>query len=286
MNEYFVDSLESELESEVIRSLSAIHIILGVIFCGVIAIAYLASKNGKALIGKMKKAVCIVLCLITMVGVYQTAYAVPQYGFGRRDTGNTIHFDTRPPEGESVSNTIHFHPSSQGASGPGSGVEIHFDPHVTSASGARDSLIQHFHPGYNQHGVNASYIYGEIIGRLTVERLNRSMNVIGGATMSAMDYGAAHFSFSGLNHGNTALIGHNRGRTNGFFNFVRELREGDVITLEAGGITRSYAVEMLFIINDTDFTLLAQFGDNRLTLITCVEYRQHERRVAVLFEVQ
>ena len=99
--------------------------------------------------------------------------------------------------------------------------------------------------------------------------------------MEAMDYGAGHFSFTGLNVGNTGLIGHNRGLRNGFFSFVRELREGDILILEAGGITRRYSVAMLYIVHESDFSPLAEFGDNRLTLVTCVEYRRNYRRIAV-----
>ena len=104
--------------------------------------------------------------------------------------------------------------------------------------------------------------------------------------MSAMDFGAGHFSFSGLNSGNTALIGHNRGSRNGFFSFVRLLQEGDIITLEAGGITRSYAVAMVYYVDETDFSPLMQFGDNRLTLVTCREYHRAQRRIAVAFAVE
>jgi LPXTG-site transpeptidase (sortase) family protein len=133
------------------------------------------------------------------------------------------------------------------------------------------------------HANASHYIYGEHIGKLTVERLGRTINVIAGATDTAMDRGAGHFSFTGLNSGNTGLIGHNRGRT-GYFSFVRELREGDIITLEAGGATRSYIVTMLYTIDESDFEPLMQFGDNRLTLITCVEYVPGQRRVAAAFE--
>jgi len=129
------------------------------------------------------------------------------------------------------------------------------------------------------------YQYGDFLGTLHVERLNRTVRVYAGATMEAMDFGAGHFSFTGLNRGNTGLVGHNRGRTNGFFSFVRHLREGDIITLDANGVMRSYALTMLYTIDETDFSPLMEFNDNRLTLITCVEYVSHKRRVAVLLEI-
>ena len=67
---------------------------------------------------------------------------------------------------------------------------------------------------------------------------------------------------------------------------MRQLQYGDVITLTAGGITRSYEVTLQYTISETDFSPLMAFGDNRLTLVTCVEYRPGLRRVAVATELR
>jgi len=176
-------------------------------------------------------------------------------------------------------NAMHFNfsaPSSAGAEATG----VHFN--IAVPIDVRTAGMYSQYAGGNAHNYN----YGDIIGTLTVERLGRRINVIGGATMRAMDFGSAHFSFTGLNHGNTGLIGHNRGRSNGFFIFVKTLNEGDLLTLEAGGITRTYAVTSVFTVDEADFSPLMQFGDNRLTLVTCVEYVPSLRRVAVAIEVQ
>ena len=137
--------------------------------------------------------------------------------------------------------------------------------------------VIHINDNAALHGTNLAHVsttqpfqdyeYGSFLGVLTVERLGRTVNVYGGATMDSMDFGAGHFSFTGLNIGNTALIGHNRGARNGFFSFVRLLREGDVLTLDMGGIVRSYSVTMTSIVYETDFSYLQQFGINRLTLV-------------------
>jgi LPXTG-site transpeptidase (sortase) family protein len=132
--------------------------------------------------------------------------------------------------------------------------------------------------------VRSFYNYSDIIGSLVVERLGRRVDVIAGATTEAMNHGAGHFSFTGLNQGNTGLVGHNRGR-NDFFDFVRHLREGDILILEVGGIVRSYVVSALYIVDETDFRPLMQFGDNRLTLITCLENQPNRRRVAVALAI-
>lgn len=133
--------------------------------------------------------------------------------------------------------------------------------------------------------VSQSYEYGAFLGTLTVERLGRTVNIYGGATMEAMDFGAGHFSFTGLHYGNVGLIGHNRGNRNGFFSFVRLLQYGDIIRLDIGGTVRTFEVFMRTIIYDNDFSPLQQFGDNRITLVTCVEYVRNQRRIAVAHEI-
>ena len=158
-----------------------------------------------------------------------------------------------------------------------------------SVFGAQNGGAVHMNPqgisGSTLHFAgNNSFTEGERIGVLTVPRLNRVVNVYEGETLRNMDFGAGRFSFTGANWGNTALIGHNRG-SNGFFSFVRHLQDGDILTLDMNGITRTYAVISVFIIDETDLTSLMDFRDTRLTLVTCVEYRPQYRRVAKLLEV-
>jgi len=133
--------------------------------------------------------------------------------------------------------------------------------------------------------VSHEYEYGTLLGVLTVERLGRTVNVYGGATMEAMDIGAGHFSFTGLSIGNVGLIGHNRGTRSGFFSFVRLLEYGDIVKLEMNGVVRTYEVFLKTIVNDNDFSPLQQFGDNRLTLVTCVEDVRNQRRIVVAREI-
>jgi len=236
-----------------------------IVFVVVIPIAYFVGKKGKEKLAK--KVSCLLIAGCLMFSISQTAYAaaIPSYGFGRRDE-NAVHFDT--------SSTVV------------SGGVIHLDPRVVETSAFR--VINTNPQCLSEAGAirHESYIYGERIGRLAVERLNRIINVYAGATMAAMDHGAGHFSFTGINQGNTGLVGHNRGRSNGFFIFVRGLREGDILTLDAGGVLKRYAVAKVYEIDENDFEPLMQFGDNRLTLVTCVEYRPSLRRIAVAFEVE
>jgi len=157
--------------------------------------------------------------------------------------------------------------------------------HINDSSSGTPTQGSTQHSHTHTSMVSQSYEYGAFLGTLTVERLGRTVRIYGGATMEAMDFGAAHFSFTGLHYGNIGLIGHNRGSRNGFFSFVRLLQYGDIVRLDVGGGVRSFEVFMKTIVDETDFSPLQQFGDNRLTLITCVEYVRNQRRVVSLIEI-
>lgn len=238
------------------------NIVMGLLIFGGMVLAFFLGRKGKLMLDAMKKPVCILLVSYMILGAVHIVYGadIPRYGFGLQNTPDrevTIHFDHQPTSQLNTEN-IHFHPNAQNQ-----GSHMHFAPPRASPD----------------------YIYGTTIGTLRVERLNRNITVIAGATMRAMDFGAGHFSFTGLNEGNTALIGHNRGRTNGFFSFVRLLQYGDIIILEAGGATKAYVVTYQYIVHETNLDSLMQFGDHRLTLITCVEYQPRMRRIAVAIEL-
>ena len=189
-------------------------------------------------------------------------------------------------------------PNSFGSTSANCNDGVHLNPRIPIGRGASSGLNHtdrpiHFNPEVATTRAVASLSFaghsifseGEHIGVLTIERLNRRINVFEGETMRNMDFGAGRFTFSGINSGNTALIGHNRGRSNGFFSFVRTLQEGDLITLEMNGITRTYSVTHSLIVHESDFAPLMEFGHNRLSLVTCVEYRPRYRRIAVAVEI-
>ena len=194
--------------------------------------------------------------------------SIPENNFGTQN--NAIHFNPNMPTGNTSSVGL-----------PHTDAPIHFNPEVTARYGTSNVAMLNAHSGAGHSG----FAEGAHIGSLTIHSLNRSIRVFEGETMRNMDFGAGRFAFSGMNSGNTALIGHNRGRSNGFFSFVRNLQPGDLITLEMGGTTRTYTVSHEIIVHETDVSALTQFGDTRLSLVTCLEYRPRYRRIAIAFEV-
>jgi len=186
--------------------------------------------------------------LVTVVASPITTYAsTPPNSFGSQSC-NGIHFNPQTPTGRATNIGL-----------PHTDQPIHFNPEVVATQGTGFPMIIAPTASLSFTG-NNGFAEGERIGVLTIQRHNRSINVYEGETMRNMDFGAGRFTFSGANSGNTALIGHNRGRSNGFFSFVRTLQEGDTIALDMNGITRNYAITHSFIVHETDFTPLMEFG--------------------------
>ena len=155
---------------------------------------------------------------------------------------------------------------------------------ITTASTINPSGIAEISNNYGTRLPDGQVATGTRIGTMTINRTGTTIRVFEGETLSNMDKGAGRFGFSGFNFGNTVLLGHNRGPA-GYFEFVKNLNIGDIITLELGEITRTYAVSHEIIIEETDFSPFVDFGDNRLTLVTCFEGVRNQRRVVAAVEV-
>lgn len=229
------------------KSASPILVLLLLAFVAIIF--YYVGKFGKRFINKMKKPLCMAIAVTTLITMPRIAHA--------KDLGALPAYGFG---GANAENTMHFD-----TAGIKTSTTHHMDTNVSN-------------PAF-------SYADGELIGKLTVEKLGRTINIYEGEGLPSMNKGGGRFSYTGANTGNTAIIGHNRGRSNGYFIFVKDLKQGDVVRLEMNGITKRYAVNQLYTASETDVSALNQFGDNRLTLVTCVENQKNMRRIAVAMEV-
>ena len=106
------------------------------------------------------------------------------------------------------------------------------------------------------------------IGTVSVPRAGIRCRVFEGTGAASMRKGAGHCPATGLWEGNIGLFGHNRG---GFFGRLRYVREGDTVVYETAAGTRTYEVVSVRRIAASDFSCLNGTGDDRITLVTCVE---------------
>ena len=156
---------------------------------------------------------------------------------------------------------------------------VHMNTSATSSNASNQAIHMNIGVVAGQETLKNS----EQIGTLIIPS-GANIGVYSGESMLSMDKGAGHFSNTGLNNGNTALIGHNRGRSNGYFVFVKDLQIGEKLTLEANDITKTYVVSQTHKVHATQTELLMQFGDSRLTLVTCWEGEKDYRRVVIAIE--
>ena len=114
------------------------------------------------------------------------------------------------------------------------------------------------------------------IGTLEIPSLGISMKVWEGETNQSMAKGLGHYSSTSGWDGNIGFCGHNRGAKY-VIGAIKDLAVGDTITYTTVYGTRTYSVESVNIIADTDWSYLQATADNRITLITCLankpEYR-------------
>lgn len=94
-----------------------------------------------------------------------------------------------------------------------------------------------------------------------------------------------HFEESERKIGNVCLAAHNRGYDVNFFSRLKELKKGDEIYYFVDEKERKYIVDETLVIYETDWSMLENTQDNRVTLITCIENREEYRLCVQAIEV-
>jgi sortase A len=108
------------------------------------------------------------------------------------------------------------------------------------------------------------------IAILEADRLNVRRTVLAGASGSSLAFGAGHIDGTAWPNapGHCVLAGH-RDRE---FEFLRDLRAGDVLRLRTAGGMREYIVDGAAIVDEGDATALQATSGDRLTLVTCYPF--------------
>lgn len=86
-----------------------------------------------------------------------------------------------------------------------------------------------------------------------------------------------HFEDTSRKNGNCGLAAHNRGYRVNYFARLKELEKQDIIYYFVDGRKYQYQITDILIIYETDWSMLEDTEDNRITLITCVENREEYR---------
>ena len=129
-----------------------------------------------------------------------------------------------------------------------------------------------------EHIKDTLYVSKENKWRIEIPKINLIVNIEEGTTEDILNMYVGHFEETQKKDGNIGLAAHNRGYNVNYFNRLKELELGDEIIYTYDGISRTYIVNNLSIIEDTNWKVLENTIENQLTLITCVENRPSYRR--------
>lgn len=126
----------------------------------------------------------------------------------------------------------------------------------------------------------------EGIWYIEIPSINLKAEIAEGTTKEVMDKFVGHFEETQKTNGNVGLAAHNRGYEKNYFADLRKLKNGDKIIYRYQNFIKKYAVTKHFIIKDTDWTILENTEENRITLITCVENQKEYRRCIQAEEIK
>ncbi len=112
---------------------------------------------------------------------------------------------------------------------------------------------------------------------LVIPKINVNAKIEDSTQDDVLNRSIGHFEDSPKEFGNVCLAAHNRGYKVNYFSRLKELEKGDIIYYFVNNQKYEYEVNDILIIYETDWSMLEDTKDNRITLITCVENRDEYR---------
>jgi LPXTG-site transpeptidase (sortase) family protein len=144
---------------------------------------------------------------------------------------------------------------------------------------------------YEQQGIDLSEygLDGNVIGFLTIPKMNLELPILLGASRENMAQGAVHLTETsypiGGENTNCVIAAHRGYSGAAMFRDIEKLELGDEIYIENFRETLTYKVVEIRIIDPTDIDqVLIQEGRDLVTLITCHPYRHNYQRYVVFCE--
>lgn len=112
------------------------------------------------------------------------------------------------------------------------------------------------------------------IATLEIPSINFKDIVIEGTTQDSLAQGIGLFEHSSILQGNVCLAGHNTTR---FLANLKNVKQGDIIKYSSCLGNKEYQIETIKQIEETDWSMLKDTNDNRITIITCVKNQPNLR---------
>lgn len=154
----------------------------------------------------------------------------------------------------------------------------------------RQDIINQYHTVNNESTLGVPVVSEEnkeetlnAIATLEIPSINFKDIVIEGTTQDALAQGIGLFEHSSILQGNVCLAGHNTTR---FFANLKDVKQGDRIKYSSCLGNKEYEVTTIKQIEETDWSMLEDTEDNRLTIITCVKGQKNLRLCVQALEVK
>lgn len=119
--------------------------------------------------------------------------------------------------------------------------------------------------------------FKEDIWQLEIPIINLSAPISEGTSKDVMQEFVGHFEDTSKWEGNVGLAAHNRGYPINYFAKLKDLKNGDKIIYKTKFGTRTYSINLIEVIEDTNWSYLESTKDNEITLITCVANKPNKR---------
>lgn len=117
----------------------------------------------------------------------------------------------------------------------------------------------------------------DVLGILTIEKIGLNATVKEGSSNEILKEYIGHIESTSVYDGNIGLAAHNRGNKYSYFARINELKEGDILTYKTKFYTRQYKVDNIQVIYETDWSLLENTKENKITMITCIANKSNQR---------
>lgn len=157
-------------------------------------------------------------------------------------------------------------------------------------------LLLVFRPKFRNNESAEKTIGEQIADTLTIEK-EKDNNIIGYITIKDLGIEKApiadgvsdkiikkyvgHFENSSYLEGNVCLCSHNRGKSGTFFENLKDVKNGMKIEYITKYEIKTYIVNEIKVVDETDLSVLEATEKNRITLITCVA-NQKAKRLCVI----
>lgn len=113
---------------------------------------------------------------------------------------------------------------------------------------------------------------------IEIPKIKLKAPIAEGTDSETLNTKIGHFSETDLMQGNIGLAGHNRGYENNYFQNLKKLKIDDEIIYKYLEYQKTYKIDKIEIIKNTDWSYLEKTNENKITLITCVENEPQYRR--------